>query len=338
MLKNVAGQKWRVFAFDRTDNSPKDGDAAQITATLQKDGGADIALTDTNPIGKGNGYYDFDITLAESNADSHELIPVSTTDDIQVVDSKTPTTISPLTRYPGPRGPGVYISGSASNTNTVLGKDGTFDNPVSTIAAATTIANAMKIAGVGRFYLIDAASIVLTQTYTGWEFVGIGHPESNSNTVDLGSQNVAECSFHNLYVTGQQASTTKILVSDGQLDIDDFSGAAHGCELGTALTVAGPGSNSTLYNCLPREGQSGVVKFAGITASTLITGYSGELELRDMTIGCVADIYGSGILVIEASCTDGTINLYGDWQVVDKAGGAVALVTFIAGIGYNPFG
>ena len=32
MQKNVASQKWIVFAFDLTDNTPKTGDSAQITA------------------------------------------------------------------------------------------------------------------------------------------------------------------------------------------------------------------------------------------------------------------------------------------------------------------
>jgi len=35
MQKNVTGQKWIVFAFDTTDNTPKTGDAAQITANLR---------------------------------------------------------------------------------------------------------------------------------------------------------------------------------------------------------------------------------------------------------------------------------------------------------------
>ena len=32
MQKNVASQRWIVFAFDTTDSTPKTGDAAQITA------------------------------------------------------------------------------------------------------------------------------------------------------------------------------------------------------------------------------------------------------------------------------------------------------------------
>jgi hypothetical protein len=40
MIKNVASQTWRIFAFDRTDNTPKTGDAAQITSKIAVDNGA----------------------------------------------------------------------------------------------------------------------------------------------------------------------------------------------------------------------------------------------------------------------------------------------------------
>ena len=87
MQKNVAGQKWTVFAFDRTDNTPKTGDLAQITAKVSKDGAAAVALTDVSPVELESGYYEFDLAQAETNADKLTLIPVSSTGDIQVVSS-----------------------------------------------------------------------------------------------------------------------------------------------------------------------------------------------------------------------------------------------------------
>ena len=84
MQKNVSGQKWMVYAWDTTDDSPKIGDAENITATLQIDGGTATALRDTNPTELGDGYYTFDITQAESNGDLLLLISVSATANIQV--------------------------------------------------------------------------------------------------------------------------------------------------------------------------------------------------------------------------------------------------------------
>ncbi len=83
--KNVSGQKWLVFAFDRTDNTPKTGDAANITAKIRKDSAAAAGTNDTNPTEIEDGYYEFDLTQAETNADVLDLLPESSTADIQVV-------------------------------------------------------------------------------------------------------------------------------------------------------------------------------------------------------------------------------------------------------------
>jgi len=85
MQKNVAGQKWVVFAFDETDNTAKAGDAANITANLRIDGGAANAVDDANPTELEDGYYIFDITQAESNGDYILMCPASTTANIQVI-------------------------------------------------------------------------------------------------------------------------------------------------------------------------------------------------------------------------------------------------------------
>lgn len=85
MQKNVGGQKWKVFAFNRTTGNPVTGDAANITANLHIDGGAANPVDDVNPTELSGGYYLFDITQAESNGDLLCIIPVSTTADVQVI-------------------------------------------------------------------------------------------------------------------------------------------------------------------------------------------------------------------------------------------------------------
>ncbi|MHC4398599.1 MAG: hypothetical protein ACYTG0_02865 [Planctomycetota bacterium] len=85
MEKNVANQKWLVFAFDRTDNTPKTGDAANITAKIRKDYGTATATDDTNPTEIEDGYYEFDCTQVETNADVLDLLPESSTSNIQVI-------------------------------------------------------------------------------------------------------------------------------------------------------------------------------------------------------------------------------------------------------------
>lgn len=85
MLKNTASQKWIVFAFDATTGVAKTGDAAQITANLRKDYGDAVAITDTNPTELEDGFYAFDLSQAETNADHLLICPVSSTSNIVVV-------------------------------------------------------------------------------------------------------------------------------------------------------------------------------------------------------------------------------------------------------------
>ena len=85
LQKNVASQKYRVFAFDTTDGTAKTGDAAQITAKIDKDWAGAGATDDTNPTEVEDGYYLFTLTQAETNADVIDFYPESSTGSIQVI-------------------------------------------------------------------------------------------------------------------------------------------------------------------------------------------------------------------------------------------------------------
>jgi hypothetical protein len=83
--KNVASQRWRIFAWDVTTGLPKTGDSANITAKIRKDYGSATPTGTTNPTETESGFYEFPLTQDETNADVMDLIPVSATSNIQVV-------------------------------------------------------------------------------------------------------------------------------------------------------------------------------------------------------------------------------------------------------------
>jgi len=89
MQKNVASQKWTVFAFGLPDHAnpgqPVTGDAANITANIKIDGGAAAGTNDTNPTELEDGFYEFDLTQAETNGDLLRLFPASSTANVQVI-------------------------------------------------------------------------------------------------------------------------------------------------------------------------------------------------------------------------------------------------------------
>lgn len=84
LQKNVASQKWRVFAFDN-NGDPVTGDAANITAKIAKDWGTATATNDVNPTEVEDGYYLFDLTQAETNANVLDLYPESSTANTYVI-------------------------------------------------------------------------------------------------------------------------------------------------------------------------------------------------------------------------------------------------------------
>ncbi|QEF98161.1 hypothetical protein Mal15_22090 [Stieleria maiorica] len=87
MLKNTAGQFWRVFAFVTATGAPMEDDQDNITATIKLDSGSPAATNDVNPtqaVGKG-GYYDFALTQAETNANQVWITPVSATSGVTVI-------------------------------------------------------------------------------------------------------------------------------------------------------------------------------------------------------------------------------------------------------------
>lgn len=86
--KNVVSQKIPVYAFDQLTGLPATGEAANITAEISKDGGASAATNDANPTEidatDHPGWYLFDMTQTEMNADLIHLTAVCSSTSILV--------------------------------------------------------------------------------------------------------------------------------------------------------------------------------------------------------------------------------------------------------------
>jgi len=88
IYRNVASQRIGVFAYDSTTGAAKTGDAANITAYISLDFAAPAQTNDVNPTEldavNAPGWYVFDLTQAETNAEVIVLAPVSATADILI--------------------------------------------------------------------------------------------------------------------------------------------------------------------------------------------------------------------------------------------------------------
>lgn len=117
-IKNKSGQKIPVFAWDVLNDTPKTGDAANITAKVRKDGGSVASSNDANPTEVGSdmpGVYEFDATAAETKCDALWWYAKSSTANIR---------IEPLFLFPQPDVPGTFGEvNDAGATTTVFKTD-----------------------------------------------------------------------------------------------------------------------------------------------------------------------------------------------------------------------
>jgi len=189
MFKNVASQKLTVFAFDSTTNLPKTGDAANITAYVDKDDGGVTVLGDTSATEKDStnakGYYIFDLTQAETNGDKLLFSAKSSTSNIVVIAVPAivytvPPNFTALSIDSSGRGDIIKINGTSqtakdlgainvTNLNTLSGHDPGAPLGTSTLTAA------------------QAATAVWTDTTSGDFTVALSIGKSIMNGVSLGT-------------------------------------------------------------------------------------------------------------------------------------------------------
>jgi hypothetical protein len=166
MFKNVASQKFRVFAFDSATGLPKSGDAANITGYISKDYGAVTAITDTSATEEdatnAKGYYLIDATQAETNADVILVSGKSSTSGIVVVGAPAVIETFPTTGILAPTTAGRTLDvtatgeagidwGNVGSPTTTLNLSGT------TIKTATDLATAID--AVDNFVDTEIADI-----------------------------------------------------------------------------------------------------------------------------------------------------------------------------------
>ena len=147
--KNVASQKWMVFAFNETTNVPLAGDAAQISAKIRKDYGSATATNDVAPTELEDGYYEFDLLQAETNAEVLDLLPESSTADIQVIG--VPARV--FTVPPNFSLLGVAADGDLTKVNTLDGHTAQTGDNKAVVDAIKVITDALGSTGATRLAL-----------------------------------------------------------------------------------------------------------------------------------------------------------------------------------------
>lgn len=288
--------------------------AALASGLAAHDGKLDTAQLDLDTLTGADG-----VTLATAQAN---YAPSKAGDDMNLADDAiTPPKFSDAALHIMYAG-GIWVDDAASNTNTVPGVDGLESNPVSTLVAARTLADAI---GVKKYYITNDSTLTLAATHLNWEFVGKGL----RNQLNMGSQNVNDSHFFNLVLSGTQGGTQKIQVHTCYLNgITDLNCISEFCWLTGTNTLAV--DTQMIFDHwssnVPGASTPVIVFQAGVTTVGFRHG-SGGLEFQQGTSDHTVSVEGRGQLVINANCTSMNISVRGCIGPVTDNGTTTNLTT-----------
>lgn len=328
MRKNVASQ---VIGAQMVNASTGAAFTGSVTVYVTGDAGTQAvgSVGSGACTHEGNGYHSYAPAQAETNYDLIAFTFIGT--------GAIPATVQVFTighdphgfaayagAYAGPRGPGVYLNDAAANTSTTNGVDGTIGNPVSTIAAAKTLADSMSL---DRVYLVNNSDITLSATMIAFEFVGLG--ELSSNVVNLGGQDVGACSFFNLTLEGDGSSASSRIyaydcaLQDPGAGTTTFNIFAERCGIVDDISIDTSADN-VFEGCysLVAGTDKPIIRATGAAGTVSVRHNSGSIEFAGLSASHNVTFEGIGNVEFNANCNvNATVSLKGIGTVTDNTAG-----------------
>lgn len=209
----------------------------------------------------------------------------------------------------------IWLDDTTSNTNSIVGVDGTPQNPVSTLAAARILADSMEL---NKYYLRYNSSFTLDAAYENWEFIGIGA----QNEINFGDQDVDGSYFENLMLAGTQGGTNTILIHRCYMDAaDSLECVATNSWFSDTISVR-VADNIIFHQCysaVPGNNTPGLdFNSADGIIGANVRDYSGGIALLNMTSNHTISYEADGQLVIDGSCTSANVTARGNMTITDN--------------------
>jgi len=273
MFKGVA-TKITLLAIDTVTNSPKTGDAANLTAYVKKDGGTVTVLADTSATEdsatNAPGLYTFDVSAAETTADWLEFSGKSSTTNVRLI----PKTV--FTRE--------VSSGSGARTVTITVNDGAtvIVGAIVRLTLGVDTYTATTIAGGIATFNVNDGTWTVAITKAGYTYAG--------TTIVVDGTETATYSMSAVTITPAAAGQT-----NAYLTTRTGGGTVLGSVVVTFKMVAGPGTAANSYNSKEFTATS--------HAST------GLLEVTLLQSATYYGIRGDGTEIQFTTGTDGTYAL-----------------------------
>ena len=207
----------------------------------------------------------------------------------------------------------IHIDPAHGVAGTVVGVNGTPENPVTTLADAVTLAGAIGL----RRYAIHAP-ITLTSGHDDWAFIGV----REGAAVQLSNQDVADSKFESLELRGQ--CNGRIRAVDCVLDgVTDFLGSGLRCRIKTQLGLAvGESTFQAGVSEDPGLGTTPILNVGGAGRTFQFRGYSGGVEVRNFNDAGNAGTleFIAGQCVLDSTCTGtGDLSIRGVARLVDNS-------------------
>jgi len=215
----------------------------------------------------------------------------------------------------------------------VIYPTGTAAMPSSVIADVITICAALNI----RTIQVRGA-LTLGATMENYNFIGSLHQVA-AHAINLNGQDVDSSHIYGIAVTGAQGGTGFLTLEKVTVNaLTLFAGRMRNCDFYTSTCSFRDASFINLVNCGSISGvvtitvqaptRASIKNWRGNLILTLqngglcnVRGFKGTLEIDEMTAGTLS-IYANGAdITINADCTGGTINIYGNARVTGVGGG-----------------
>jgi len=215
----------------------------------------------------------------------------------------------------------VYIDTLHGTPGAVVGENGTPQNPVDNLDDAITI---MNLSRFNHLHMDARSALTLTQ---GLDEIDV---EGYAYTLTLNNQDIGNARITGARLIGTAVSTNPAPVRIEECHLSDQgvtlpSFRMFRCSFGGEIT----GYNDSQYiahHCYSGVAGTDTPIFNFGTNSTLeLRSYSGGMRVKSMSAGCRMSIEGNGQLIIDASCTGGTIAIRGNFTITDYSGGAVTI-------------
>jgi hypothetical protein len=204
---------------------------------------------------------------------------------------------------------GVWVDATLGVAGTTY-PIGTPGMPVSNLTDAIVIATARK---TRKLHIRGWHG--LADNMNNWYFIGT---DPSADTIDPDGFTINGSFFEDVELKDGATSATSLSCRRCNLVGADFlDGYLFQCHIVAVASV--PALWVRVYDCIV----DGEFDFNTNITSHRFTNISGNLILdRVNGAGCIVDIWGNGLsLTINASCTAGTINIYGDVKVTNDAAG-----------------